>query len=327
MTPSRPDPAPPAPDAGPDGSKPEPAIECHPDRMGGVPTLRGRRFAVAQVLAELADGSFGVHDTVPAYADNYDLDEAVLRAALKELASALDRPFAFPFPAPAPDAAPDGGEAFRLLLDAGRAVLDCPVEHDSNGHAFIKVPCRSLEDVGAKVSVAVRRVEIAMEASRAVPSPARPSASAEADAGEPLAPCPFCGGEARIAKRLGCTDHYFYRVKCQSCTATDGSDDPGAAVAAWNRRPSAPPADDAGRLKAALTAARLLADGLRDERDTAFRWIDATNAELDRTKAERDIYREALRLIALDSEPDGKWAVDVAAEALKSARAAGEGDS
>ena len=50
---------------------------------------------------------------------------------------------------------------------------------------------------------------------------------------EELKPCPFCGGEARIA----CGKKYNRRVFCTECGAlSDLYDDEPAARAAWNRR-------------------------------------------------------------------------------------------
>lgn len=58
------------------------AIFRDPEVRGGRPVLRGTRFPVANMLAELSDGPGPKH-----LADEFDLPEAVVRQALMELAN------------------------------------------------------------------------------------------------------------------------------------------------------------------------------------------------------------------------------------------------
>jgi uncharacterized protein (DUF433 family) len=61
--------------------------ETNPYRCGGVPVIRGTRFTLAQVLAELADGR-----DVRGIADDFDLEIELLKEFLRGLAICLDRP-------------------------------------------------------------------------------------------------------------------------------------------------------------------------------------------------------------------------------------------
>jgi uncharacterized protein (DUF433 family) len=63
-------------------------VEVHPKRLGGVPTLKGTRFPIAQVLSQLADG-----DSIDDLAENFDLDREQLSTLLHALAACLNRPF------------------------------------------------------------------------------------------------------------------------------------------------------------------------------------------------------------------------------------------
>jgi uncharacterized protein (DUF433 family) len=67
-------------------TKPASAIWTHPLRCGGLPCLRGTRFTIAQVLAELADGR-----RIDELADSFDLDVDMLEALLRELALNYER--------------------------------------------------------------------------------------------------------------------------------------------------------------------------------------------------------------------------------------------
>lgn len=62
-----------------------PSISIDPERMAGQPCIRGTRFPVEQLLAELADGDY----TVAGLADDFDLDREVIAAVLNELAQAI----------------------------------------------------------------------------------------------------------------------------------------------------------------------------------------------------------------------------------------------
>jgi uncharacterized protein (DUF433 family) len=66
-----------------------PAIQVDPHRHSGFPCLPGTRFPLSRVVAEIADGP-----SVGELAGQFDLDSAVIQAALRELARWLDRPFA-----------------------------------------------------------------------------------------------------------------------------------------------------------------------------------------------------------------------------------------
>ena len=62
--------------------------EVNPKRLGGVPTLKGTRFPIAQVLSQIADG-----DSIDDLAENFDLDREQLSTLLHALAACLNRPF------------------------------------------------------------------------------------------------------------------------------------------------------------------------------------------------------------------------------------------
>lgn len=66
--------------------KPASSIWVHPKRRGGLPCVRGTRFTVAQVLAELADGR-----CIDELADSFDMDVDMLEALLRELALTYER--------------------------------------------------------------------------------------------------------------------------------------------------------------------------------------------------------------------------------------------
>lgn len=62
-------------------------VEVNPNKRGGIPVLRGTRFTVAQILAEISDGR-SVHDLCKAF----DLDEELVVHFLQALSIYLDRP-------------------------------------------------------------------------------------------------------------------------------------------------------------------------------------------------------------------------------------------
>ena len=62
-------------------------VEIDPTKRSGVPILRGTRFTVAQVFAELADGQ-----SIDQIAENFDLDIEALKQLLHGFATNLDRP-------------------------------------------------------------------------------------------------------------------------------------------------------------------------------------------------------------------------------------------
>ncbi len=63
-------------------------VEIHPAKRGAVPVLRGTRFTLAQLLAELAEGN----RTLNEIAEDFDLDAATARAFLEGLSIYLDHP-------------------------------------------------------------------------------------------------------------------------------------------------------------------------------------------------------------------------------------------
>jgi uncharacterized protein (DUF433 family) len=63
-------------------------VEVDPERRGGIPVLRGTRFTVAQVLAELAETE-GAEEV----AENFDLEARVIRDLLNALSLLLNRPY------------------------------------------------------------------------------------------------------------------------------------------------------------------------------------------------------------------------------------------
>lgn len=66
------------------------AIKRDPKVCSGKAVLRGTRFSVASLLAELAEGT----ESANAIAEDFDLDPALVREALEELAWKMesDRP-------------------------------------------------------------------------------------------------------------------------------------------------------------------------------------------------------------------------------------------
>ncbi len=62
-------------------------VEIDPTKRSGVPILRGTRFTVAQVFAELADGQ-----SIDQIAESFDLDVETLKQLLHGFATNLDRP-------------------------------------------------------------------------------------------------------------------------------------------------------------------------------------------------------------------------------------------
>jgi uncharacterized protein (DUF433 family) len=62
--------------------------EVNPKKCGGVPVLKGTRFSLAQVLAEIAEGR-----SVSELAEDFELEPAMIKEFLEGMAIALDRPF------------------------------------------------------------------------------------------------------------------------------------------------------------------------------------------------------------------------------------------
>lgn len=65
------------------------AVDVHLEVRGSVPVLRGTRFPVSQVLAELADGRH-----IYEVAEDYDLEASDLESLLGGMAMCLERPVA-----------------------------------------------------------------------------------------------------------------------------------------------------------------------------------------------------------------------------------------
>lgn len=62
-------------------------IEISPAKLGGAPVLKGTRFSLAQLLAQLGDG-----DSLEDLVSNFDLDRDQLSGVLHALAKSFDRP-------------------------------------------------------------------------------------------------------------------------------------------------------------------------------------------------------------------------------------------
>jgi uncharacterized protein (DUF433 family) len=62
--------------------------EVSPSKRGGVPVLKGTRFTLAQVLAEIAEGK-----SVPELAEDFELDLELIKEFLHGLAILLDRSY------------------------------------------------------------------------------------------------------------------------------------------------------------------------------------------------------------------------------------------
>lgn len=65
------------------------SVESRPGKLGGAPVLKGTRFSVTQLLAELADS-----DAVEEIADNFELDKNEIRQFLHAFSVYLNRPMA-----------------------------------------------------------------------------------------------------------------------------------------------------------------------------------------------------------------------------------------
>jgi uncharacterized protein (DUF433 family) len=64
-------------------------VELNPEKLGGVPVLKGTRIAVAQVLAEMGEGQ-----SAEQVAEDLDLDVSLVKRLVLGLAICLDRPVA-----------------------------------------------------------------------------------------------------------------------------------------------------------------------------------------------------------------------------------------
>lgn len=64
-------------------------VDVDPKRRGGIPVLKGTRFTLAQLLAELADGR-----SLPCIAEDFELDLQILEQFMRGLSICLDRPAA-----------------------------------------------------------------------------------------------------------------------------------------------------------------------------------------------------------------------------------------
>ncbi len=62
-------------------------VEVDPKRRGGIPVLKGTRFTLAQLLAELAEGR-----SLPRIAEDFELDLQTLEQFMRGLSICLDRP-------------------------------------------------------------------------------------------------------------------------------------------------------------------------------------------------------------------------------------------
>src|SRR5262245_60900557 len=64
-------------------------VEVHPDKRGGVPVLRGTRFTVAQLFAEIGEGR-----SLGEIASDFSLDLEVMKKLMEGFSIHLDRPLA-----------------------------------------------------------------------------------------------------------------------------------------------------------------------------------------------------------------------------------------
>src|SRR5260370_24098627 len=64
-------------------------VEINPEKHGGVPVLRGTRFTVAQLFAEIGDGR-----SLPEIASDFGIDEGLMRKLMESFSIYLDRPLA-----------------------------------------------------------------------------------------------------------------------------------------------------------------------------------------------------------------------------------------
>ncbi len=62
-------------------------VELNPQKLGGVPVLKGSRISVGQILAEIGEGR-----TADQVAADFDLDAALVKRLVQGLAVCLDRP-------------------------------------------------------------------------------------------------------------------------------------------------------------------------------------------------------------------------------------------
>lgn len=62
-------------------------IEVNSRRLGGLPSLKGTRFSIAQVLSQIGDG-----DSIEDLAENFDLDREQLATVLHAMAACFNRP-------------------------------------------------------------------------------------------------------------------------------------------------------------------------------------------------------------------------------------------
>ena len=63
------------------------SVEIDPTKRSGIPVLKGTRFTISQLFAELADGR-----SILEIAENFDLDLATMKQLLQGFATHLDRP-------------------------------------------------------------------------------------------------------------------------------------------------------------------------------------------------------------------------------------------
>jgi uncharacterized protein (DUF433 family) len=62
-------------------------VEVNANKKGGVPVLKGTRFTIAQLFAEIADGR-----SIEVIADDLDLDVEMIKTLLQGFSIHLDRP-------------------------------------------------------------------------------------------------------------------------------------------------------------------------------------------------------------------------------------------
>ena len=64
-------------------------VEVNPNKRGGVPVLRGTRFTVAQLFAEISEGR-----SLGDIAEDFEIDLVIMKKVMESFAIHFDRPFA-----------------------------------------------------------------------------------------------------------------------------------------------------------------------------------------------------------------------------------------
>lgn len=109
-----------------------PGIEIDPDRRSGRPVIVGTSFTMAQLIAEIAEGQ-----TPDEVAEEFELDETAVRAALDALSQWLNEPWT--------DRKPSGhvhGEP-KMQPVGGGYWCDCGLRRDIDEGCLAGKDCRA----------------------------------------------------------------------------------------------------------------------------------------------------------------------------------------